>query len=310
MITTTNLTKRYGRTLAVDHLDLTVLPGHITGFLGPNGAGKSTTMRLILGLEKPDDGTATVNGKPYRELDTPLRQVGALLDANAVEPRRSAAGHLAWLARSNDIDRHRVDDVLGLVGLDDVAGRRIGTYSLGMRQRLGLAAALLGDPAIIMLDEPINGLDPDGIHWLRGFLRGLADEGRTVFMSSHLMSEMAQTADHLLVMGAGRLIADDTTDALLTAGGHAAVKVRASEGQADLADLIARHGGTARPDADGLIVTDLDARSIGELAATHTIPLLELTPRHATLEETFIELTHDVTAHHATADLALTGSPR
>ena len=310
MITSTNLTKRYGPTVAVDHLDLAVRPGHVTGFLGPNGAGKSTTMRLILGLEKPDGGTVTVNGQPYRDLARPLRQVGALLDANAVEPRRSAADHLAWLARSNDIDRLRVDTVLGLVGLSDVASRRVGTYSLGMRQRLGLGAALLGDPATIILDEPVNGLDPDGIQWLRGFLRTLADEGRTVFLSSHLMSEMAQTADHLLVMGAGRLIADAATNTLLDAGGHGTVRVRAAAHQTDLADLITRHGGTSRPDGDGLVVAELDVRRIGELAAAHAIPLLELTPQHATLEETFIELTHDVAAHHATADSHLTGAPR
>ena len=212
MIEAKHLTKRYGKTVAVDEVSFTVQPGRVTGFLGPNGAGKSTTMRMILGLDTPSSGSVLVDGKPYRELTDPLRSVGALLDAKAIVGGRSAANHLTWLADSNGIARRRVSEVLDIVGLSDVAGKRVGTFSLGMNQRLGIAAALLGDPETVMFDEPINGLDPDGILWIRNLMKSLAAEGRTVFLSSHLMSEMAQTADHLLVIGRGRIIADASTE--------------------------------------------------------------------------------------------------
>ncbi|HLN70536.1 MAG TPA: ATP-binding cassette domain-containing protein, partial [Streptosporangiaceae bacterium] len=211
MIEAQHLTKRYGTTVAVDQASFTVRPGRVTGFLGPNGAGKSTTMRMILGLDTPSSGSVLVNGQPYRELADPLRSVGALLDAKAIIGGRSAASHLAWLADSNGVARRRVTEVLELVGLSDVAGKRVGTFSLGMNQRLGIAAALLGDPETVMFDEPINGLDPDGILWIRNLMKSLAAQGRTVFLSSHLMSEMAQTADHLLVIARGRIIADAST---------------------------------------------------------------------------------------------------
>ena len=212
MIEAKHLTKRYGKTVAVDEVSFTVKPGQVTGFLGPNGAGKSTTMRMILGLDAPTSGEVRVDGKPYHQLADPLRSVGALLDAKAIVGGRSAANHLMWLADSNGIARRRVSEVLDIVGLSDVAGRKVGTFSLGMNQRLGIAAALLGDPETVMFDEPINGLDPEGILWIRNFMKALAAEGRTVFLSSHLMSEMAQTADHLIVIGRGRIIADAGTD--------------------------------------------------------------------------------------------------
>jgi ABC-2 type transport system ATP-binding protein len=212
MIEAINLTKRYGRTVAVDEASFVVQPGRVTGFLGPNGAGKSTTMRMILGLDTPSSGSVLVNGESYRELNAPLRSVGALLDARAIVGGRSAANHLAWLCDSNGIDRRRVSEVVDVVGLGDVAGKRVGTFSLGMSQRLGIAAALLGDPDTLIFDEPINGLDPDGIAWIRNLMKSLASQGRTVFLSSHLMSEMAQTVDHLLVIAQGRIIADTGTE--------------------------------------------------------------------------------------------------
>jgi ABC-2 type transport system ATP-binding protein len=226
MIELHGLTKRYGPTLAVDDLSFRVQPGKVTGFLGPNGAGKSTSMRMVLGLDRPSAGHALVDGRRYQELRSPLRVVGALLDAGAVHPRRSARDHLAALARSNGIARSRVEEVLGLVGLDTVAGRRAGAYSLGMRQRLGIAAALLGDPAIVLFDEPVNGLDPDGIRWVRQLVKGLAAEGRTVFVSSHLMSEMEDTADHLVVIGRGRLVADAPIGEVIAGSSHTVVRVR------------------------------------------------------------------------------------
>lgn len=308
MITTTALTKRYGETVAVDDLTLHVRPGIVTGFLGPNGAGKSTTMRLIVGLEQPTSGSVRINGRPYRDLDHPLHVVGTLLDANAVDPRRSAADHLDWLARSNDIDRRRIGEVLGLVGLDDVAGHRVGTFSLGMRQRLGLATAILGDPGTVMLDEPINGLDPDGIQWLRRFLRTLAAEGRTVFLSSHLMSEMALTADHLLVIGRGRLLADASTAEVVQQHSHTEVRVRAVARESELHSLLAEHGGVVRPDHDGPIVTGLTSDAIGEMAAARGIALAELTPQQASLESAFFELTHDAVQHRAGTALDTTGA--
>lgn len=217
MINVSGLTKRYGDHTAVDALSFDASAGRVTGFVGPNGAGKSTTMRLVVGLDAPTAGSVTVNGRAFRDIAAPLRVVGALLDPSAVDPRRTAANHLRWMADSNRIDRRRVDEVLGLVGLDDVAGRRVGSFSLGMSQRLGIAAALLGDPETLLLDEPINGLDPEGIIWVRTLLRELAREGRTVFVSSHLMTEMANTADHLIVIGRGRLVADASTDEVIRA---------------------------------------------------------------------------------------------
>ena len=229
MIQADHLTKCYGKTVAVDEVSFVVRPGRVTGFLGPNGAGKSTTMRMILGLDTPTAGAVRVNGKPYRELTDPLRSLGALLDAKAVDGGRTAANHLRWLADSNGIARRRVGQVLELVGLTDVAGKRLGTFSLGMSQRLGIAAALLGDPETVMFDEPINGLDPDGIVWIRNLMKSLASEGRTVFLSSHLMSEMAQTADHLLVIGRGRIMADASTDDFVNGHSTATVRARALE---------------------------------------------------------------------------------
>ena len=225
MIEAKHLTKRYGKTVAVDDVSFVVQPGRVTGFLGPNGAGKSTTMRMVLGLDAPSSGSVLIDGKPYGELADPLRSVGALLDAKAIVGGRSAANHLMWLADSNGIARRRVGEVLDIVGLSDVAAKRVGTFSLGMNQRLGIAAALLGDPHTVMFDEPINGLDPDGILWIRNLMKSLAAEGRTVFLSSHLMSEMAQTADHLLVIGRGRIMADASTDDFVNR--HSAATVRA-----------------------------------------------------------------------------------
>ena len=245
MIEAQHLTKRYGTTVAVDEASFAVRPGRVTGFLGPNGAGKSTTMRMILGLDTPSSGSVLVNGKPYRELTDPLRSVGALLDAKAIVGGRSAASHLAWLADSNGIARRRVTEVLELVGLSDVAGKRVGTFSLGMNQRLGIAAALLGDPETVMFDEPINGLDPDGILWIRNLMKSLAAQGRTVFLSSHLMSEMAQTADHLLVIARGRIIADASTDEFVSRNSTPSVRVRALQ-PADLAAALTRRGARGR----------------------------------------------------------------
>jgi ABC-2 type transport system ATP-binding protein len=299
MIEAQHLTKRYGTTVAVDEASFTVRPGRVTGFLGPNGAGKSTTMRMILGLDTPSSGSVLVDGKPYRELTDPLRSVGALLDAKAIIGGRSAASHLAWLADSNGIARRRVTEVLELVGLSDVAGKRVGTFSLGMNQRLGIAAALLGDPETLMFDEPINGLDPDGIVWIRNLMKSLAAQGRTVFLSSHLMSEMAQTADHLLVIARGRIIADASIDEFVSRNSTPSVRVRAQQ-PADLAAALTRRGAAVERCPDGaMIVTGLDSAAIGGAASAHDITLLELTVRGASLEEAFFELTRDETDYHA-----------
>ena len=299
MIEAHHLTKRYGTTAAVDGVSFAVQPGRVTGFVGPNGAGKSTTMRMILGLDAPTSGSVHVNGRPYRDLTDPLRSVGALLDAGAIVGGRSAANHLKWLADSNGIDRRRVDVVLDLVGLSDVAGRRVGTFSLGMNQRLGIAAALLGDPETVVLDEPVNGLDPDGILWIRNLMKALAAEGRTVFLSSHLMSEMAQTADHLLVIGRGRIIADTSTDEFINQNASAGVRVRAIE-QAALADAVKQSGAGVESCADGaLLVTGLDCMAVGGIACAHDIILFELAAHGATLEEAFFDLTRDETDYLA-----------
>jgi ABC-2 type transport system ATP-binding protein len=300
MIKADNLTKRYGPQLAVDGLSFEVRPGRVTGFLGPNGAGKSTTMRLILGLDAPTSGSVTVNGRAYGQLRAPLHSIGALLDPKAVDPRRSAANHLLWLADSNGIDRKRVDEVLGLVGLADVAGRHVGTFSLGMNQRLGVAAALLGDPETVLLDEPINGLDPEGILWMRGLVRGLAAEGRTVFLSSHLMSEMAQTADQLIVIGRGRLIADAGMADIVQQHAEPRVRVRAASREPELAWLLTERGARIIPDDEsGFTVAGLESVAVGEVAALHAIPLGELTPQQPSLEQAFIELTQHETDYRA-----------
>jgi len=293
MIEVCELTKRYGTAVAVDELSFTVHPGRVTGFLGPNGAGKSTTMRVILGLDAPSSGRATVDGRPYQRLSRPLHQVGALLDAGAVPGGRTARNHLRAIAASNGIGARRVEEVLGKVGLDSAASRRVRGFSLGMRQRLGIAAALLGDPPVLLFDEPVNGLDPEGIQWIRGMLKELAAEGRTVFVSSHLMSEMALTAEHLVVIGRGRLVADAPVAEFVSQGSGSDVMVRSPRG-GDLAVLLAANGAAVTADpGGGLAITGLGAAQIGDLAAAHGIPLHELAARHASLEEAFMELTRD-----------------
>jgi ABC-2 type transport system ATP-binding protein len=291
MIEARGLTKRYGSTLAVDDLSFTVQPGVVTGFLGPNGAGKSTTMRMALGLDVPTSGSVTVNGTPYAEHRWPLREVGALLDAKAIHGGRSAYHHLLCVAQSNRLPRRRVDDVLELVGLTSVAKKRSKGFSLGMGQRLGIATALLGDPSVLMLDEPVNGLDPEGILWMRNLLRHLASEGRTVFVSSHLMSEMALTADHLIVIGRGAMIADAPTKDVLSMSTSNYVKVRSPQAEA-LAGLIAGAGGTATPDGDSILtVTGLTTDAIGDLAGASAVTLHELSNVEASLESVFMQLT-------------------
>jgi ABC-2 type transport system ATP-binding protein len=297
MIELLDVIKHYGNTVAVDHLSFEVRPGEVTGFLGPNGAGKSTTMRMIVGLDAPTSGRVAVNGHAYRDLRFPLRHVGALLDAKAIHPGRSARDHLRWLADSNGIARRRVDEVLELVGLAGVAHRRSGGFSLGMGQRLGIAAALLGDPAVLLLDEPVNGLDPEGIQWIRGLLRSLADEGRSILVSSHLMSEMAQTADRLIVVGRGRLIAEGTVADVVH--GSVAGHVRVDTAEPDrLSALLADHGAHATAETDGtLAVTGMTAREVGMAAGAAGITLYELTSRSASLEDAYFELTRDATEY-------------
>jgi ABC-2 type transport system ATP-binding protein len=293
------LTKRFGDKLAVDDLSFTVAPGRVTGFVGPNGAGKSTTMRMILGLDAPNAGSALVNGRRYGELGAPLREVGALLDANALHPGRRADDHLLWLAHSNDLPRSRVDEVLDIVGLTAVARRRTGGFSLGMRQRLGIAAALLGDPAVLMFDEPVNGLDPDGIRWIRGFLRSLAQEGRAVLVSSHLMSELQGTADHLIVIGRGRLIADASVSEVLGAVSNAAVTVR-TPARGEAMAVLANEGATVTSIGhDVLEVTGLTADRIADLMADHGLRVRELTPHRASLEDAYMQLTRDAVEYAA-----------
>ena len=290
MITARDLTKRYGDTTAVNGLSFDIKPGVVTGFLGPNGAGKSTTMRLILGLDRPDAGRALIDGQPYRALHKPLYTVGALLDAKWMHPNRSARAHLRWLARSNEIPRRRVDEVLDLVGLASVADRRAGGFSLGMSQRLGIAAALLGDPRVLLFDEPVNGLDPEGILWIRKFMHGLAEQGRTILVSSHLLSEMALTAQDLVVIGRGRLISQSSTADFIARAGDAATRVRSPQ-QTDLAAALTEVGADVREDEQGLLVSGLDAAAIGELAAARGSVLHELSPRSGSLEEAFMRLT-------------------
>jgi len=291
------LSKRYGSTTAVDGLTFTIRPGHVTGFLGPNGAGKSTTMRMILGLDAPTAGSVTVNGKPYQSIRRPLHQLGAVLEVRAFHGGRSAYHHLLSLAQSNGIPARRVREVLELVGLDGVGSRRAGKFSLGMSQRLGLAAALLGDPPILICDEPINGLDPEGILWIRTLLRGLAAEGRTVFVSSHLMSEMALTADHLVVIGKGRLLADASTAEVIETNSHSYVLVRSPD-HARLGDVLRQAGGTVTAGDDELRVSGLSVDTIGDTAARHGIAIHGLTSQRASLEAAYMQLTRDHVDFH------------
>jgi ABC-2 type transport system ATP-binding protein len=293
MIEARDLTKDYGEKRAVDGLTFTVQPGVVTGFLGPNGSGKSTTMRLILGLDAPTRGDVTVNGTHYRDHAAPLHEVGALLEARSVHTGRSAYNHLLSLAQTHGIPKRRVLELIDLVGLHEVARKRSGQFSLGMGQRLGIAQALLGDPKTVMLDEPVNGLDPEGIHWVRNLLKGLAAEGRTVFVSSHLMSEMALTADHLIVIGRGKLIADTSVDDFVARASQKVVLVRSPE-VARLRNALAGAGATFEPaDRGALEVHGLTAEQIGDAAAAAGVALHELTPRQASLEEAFMNLTRD-----------------
>jgi len=307
MIEVKDLVKRYGDTTAVDHLSFTVQPGRITGFLGPNGAGKSTTMRLILGLDKPTSGGALIDGKPYRDLPDPLRYVGALLEARAVHPGRTAFNHLLYLAQTQGVPKERVHQVLDLVGLSAVAKKRTKGFSLGMGQRLGIAAALLGDPKLLILDEPVNGLDPEGIVWIRNLMKTLAEQGRTVFVSSHLMNEMAVTADHVVVIGRGKLIADTPMNEFIARYSENVVLVRSP--QADrLAGELRTKGAEVTPQQDGaLLVNKLAAPAIGEVAAANAIVLHELAPQRASLEAAFMELTRSDVEFHAPVSDAVSG---
>ncbi len=299
MIEARGLTKRYGDTLAVDNLSFTVEPGRITGFLGPNGAGKTTTMRLILGLDRPTSGTVTVDGKPFGRLAWPMREVGALLDAKAVHGGRSAYNHLLCVAQTNNLPKRRIGEVLELVGLSEVARKRSKGFSLGMGQRLGIAAALLGDPKILMFDEPVNGLDPEGILWIRNLMKALASEGRTVFVSSHLMSEMENTADHLIVIGRGKLISDCTTSEFIAANSQQSVRVKTPQ-RDELVMLASAAGATVRDDAGGsLVLLGMTATQVGDLAFENGIRLHELAAAHASLEQAFMELTASSVEFHA-----------
>jgi ABC-2 type transport system ATP-binding protein len=300
MIEIEHVTKRYGEKVAVEDLTFSVKPGVVTGFLGPNGAGKSTTMRLILGLDRPTSGTATVNGKPYRDLPAPLHEIGALLEARAIHTGRSAYHHLVAMAETHGIGRRRVQEVIDLVGLTEVARKRAGGFSLGMGQRLGIASALLGDPSILILDEPANGLDPEGILWIRNLLKGLAAEGRTVFLSSHLMAEMAQTADHLIVIGRGRLIADTTVAEIVAqASKDAAVLVRTPQAAELREALVGKTVTVTSAERELLEVHGLTSAEVGTTAARHGIVLHELVPQKASLEQAFMGLTGGAVEYHA-----------
>jgi ABC-2 type transport system ATP-binding protein len=297
VIELTGLTKAYGARVAVDDLTVTIQPGRVTGFLGPNGSGKTTTMRCVLGLTRPTSGTATVLGQPYRDLAQPMRRVGALIDPRARHPGRTAYRHLLALAQSNRLQAARVDEVIELVGLESVADDRVRGFSLGMGQRLGIAAALLGDPDVLLLDEPVNGLDPEGIRWVRELLRELAAEGRTVLVSSHLMSEMEDTADHLVVLGRGRLLADVPMTELL--GAHSAVRVRTPQGPL-LADALRRAGGRVALEIDGALrVEGLDLPEVGDVAFLADVRLHELSRVTASLEAAYLALTDDAVEYRA-----------
>ena len=308
MIEVDRLRKRFGPVTAVDGLSFTVRPGLVTGFLGPNCAGKTTTMRIILGLGAPTSGTALVGGRRYQAIIRPLRQVGSLLDATAVPGGRTAWSHLLSIAQSNGIGRHRVTEVLRLTGLDTAAPRRLRGFSLGMKQRLGIAAALLGDPPVLMFDEPVNGLDAEGVRWVRQLLRSLAAEGRTVFVSSHLMSEMSQAADHLIIIGRGRLLADTPTDRFVESSARADVLVRSPRADELAALLTGRGAAVVRQDDGGLAVTGLDAPAIADLAAAHGVPVHELVPRRASLEQAYLDLTEG-SVEYRTGTAAGEGTP-
>ncbi|SRR6185437_3820478 len=293
MIEVENLSKRYGDKLAVDGLSFVVQPGIVTGFLGPNGAGKSTTMRMIAGLDQPTAGRVRVNGRRYQGVSAPMAELGIMLEARAVHTGRSARNHLLALAQTNGVSRRRVDEVIGMVGLTEVAGKRAGGFSLGMGQRLGIAAALLGDPRVVVLDEPVNGLDPEGVLWVRNLLKSLAADGHTVFVSSHLMSEMAQTATRLVVIGRGRLIADTTVDEFVAQAGGGAVTVRTPRAP-QLRDLLLGPGITvASETSDVLTVRGLSSEQVGMTAWQAGVPVFELTAKHASLEEAFMQLTEE-----------------
>jgi len=298
MIELRGLTKNFGRTRAVDNLTCSIEPGFVTGFLGPNGAGKSTTMRMIVGLDHPSAGSATIDGHTYHQLSHPLRKVGALLDAKQVHPRRTARAHLRWMAASNGLSKKRIDDVLDKVGLTDVADRKAGAFSLGMSQRLGIAGALLGDPPVLLFDEPVNGLDPEGIRWVRTFMRSLAAEGRTVFVSSHLLAEMANTADRLVVIGRGRLIAATTMSEFVGRSGIDTVRVRSPQAET-LSEVLSAAGLQVHADGDGLRVSGGPIERIGELAAGAGVTLHELSPQRASLEEAYMKLTDDAVDYRA-----------
>lgn len=309
-IEVSGLRKRFGPALALDGMTFTVNPGQVTGFVGPNGAGKSTTMRVILGLDAPTSGTALVGGRHYQEMIRPLHEVGSLLDANAVHLGRSAWFHLLSIAQSNGIGRKRVHEVLELTGIEDVSQRRVKGFSLGMRQRLGIAAALLGDPQVLIFDEPTNGLDPEGIHWIRELFKALASEGRTVFVSSHLMSEMALTADHLIIIGRGRLLADTPTERFVESSSRGDVLVR-SPRAADLALLLKSNGATVQSEGDdALAVTGMEAPAIADLASEHRIAVHELATRHASLEQAYLDLTGESVEYRAGARQAAEDADR
>ena len=301
MITASRVTKTYGPTRAVDDLSFEVRPGVVTGFLGPNGSGKSTTMRMVMGLDRPDSGTVTIGGRHFGELRWPLREVGALLEAKALHPGRTAYDHLLSMAHTNAVPRARVDEVLELVGLESVARRRVGKYSLGMSQRLGIASALLGDPGVLLFDEPVNGLDPEGILWVRTLLQGLAGEGRTVFVSSHLMSEMALTATDLVVIGRGQLIAQTSVHDFIASNTEATVLVRSPAADVLAAVLRAAGAGVDTRDDGALLVTGLDSTRVGDLALEAGVALHELRSEQASLEEVFMELTSDMVDFHGHA---------
>jgi ABC-2 type transport system ATP-binding protein len=301
MIEVRGLTKRYGAKVAVDNLSFGIEPGRVTGFLGPNGAGKTTTMRCILGLDYPNQGTITVDGKVYGDMAFPMREVGALLEAKAVHGGRSAYNHLLCLAQTNGLPKRRVGEVLELVGLSEVAKKRSKGFSLGMSQRLGIAATMLGDPKVLMFDEPVNGLDPEGILWIRNLMKALASEGRTVFVSSHLMSEMENTADHLIVIGRGKLIAATSMKEFVASASGASVRVRTPSAD-ELMRAVSARGATATADADGAIeVRGMTIEEIGDLAFREGVRLHELTTVRASLEEAFMELTADSVEYHADA---------
>ncbi|MGL4306702.1 MAG: ABC transporter ATP-binding protein [Mycobacteriaceae bacterium] len=307
MIELRGLTKAYGATVVVNDLTFGVRPGIVTGFLGPNGAGKSTTMRMILGLDKPTSGTATIGGKKYQDINDPLRMVGALIDASWIHPNRSAKAHLQWMAASNGINHNRVSEVLSLVGLTEVAAKKAGGFSLGMKQRLGIAGALLGDPQVLVFDEPVNGLDPEGIIWIRTFMKELARQGRTVLVSSHLLSEMADTADHLIVIGKGKLLSDSSTKEFIEKSAESSVRVRSPQLDALRRALVAQGVAVQESyDDDGrltLVAANTTTDRIGDLASYNGITLHELASQRASLEEAFIKMTGDAVQYHGGIDI-------